>query len=146
MKRRRAQLASTIERTMQQVLARGLADPRIRGLVTVTGVELNDELRTAYIDISVLPAEHENLTMHGLKAATPRLRREVMERIRTREMPRIEFRLDRRIKEQAEILTLINRAASESPETRAEQGAAAPPDAPTPSTDDPTRPSPEPAP
>ncbi len=115
MKRKRAQLASTIERTLQQVLARGVNDPRVRGLITVTGVELNDELKTAYAHVSILPEEHESLTMHGLKAATPHIRKQVMERIRTREMPRLEFRLDRSVKAQAELLGLINRAVEEAP-------------------------------
>lgn len=114
MKRKRAQLASTIERTLQQVLARGVNDPRVRGLITVTGVELNDELKTAFVDVSVLPEEQESLTMHGLKAATPHIRKLAMERIRTREMPRIEFRLDRSVKAQAELLGLINRAIDDT--------------------------------
>ncbi|MEM1185119.1 MAG: 30S ribosome-binding factor RbfA [Planctomycetota bacterium] len=126
MNRRRQQLESTIERTVQQVLARGLADPRVKGLITVTSAELNDELRTVTINVSILPEEHESLTMHGLKAATTHVRKEVMSRIRTREMPRLEFRLDRTVKQQAELLSLINKASEDAPEEsdpRAEPGA-----------------------
>ncbi len=114
MNRKRAQLASTIERTLQQVLARGVNDPRVRGLITITSVELNDELKTAFVNVSILPEEHESLTMHGLRAATTHIRKQAMERIRTREMPRIEFRLDRSVKAQAELLGLINRAIDDT--------------------------------
>ncbi|MEM7756049.1 MAG: 30S ribosome-binding factor RbfA [Planctomycetota bacterium] len=114
MSRRRLQLASTIERTVQQVLARGLADPRVKGLITVTSAELNDETRTVYINVSVLPEQYESVTLHGLKAATVHIRKQVMERIRTREMPRLEFRLDKTVKQQAELLTLINKANESS--------------------------------
>lgn len=131
MNRRRQQLESTIERTVQQVLARGLADPRVKGLITVTGAQLNDELRTVTINVSILPEEHESLTMHGLKAATAHVRKQVMERIRTREMPRLEFRLDRTVKQQAELLSLINRATNDSSGSTGDRDAGAANDAPT---------------
>lgn len=115
MNRRRLQLASTIERTVQQVLARGLHDPRVKGLITVTGVDLNDATRTATVRVSILPEEHESLTMHGLRAATTHIRKDVMGRIRTREMPRLEFQLDRTVKEQAALLNAINRAVEDTP-------------------------------
>ena len=126
MNRRRQQLASTIERTVQQVLARGLADPRVKGLITVTSAELNDETRTVYVNVSILPEQHESVTMHGLRAATPHIRKQVMERIRTREMPRLEFRLDRTVKQQAELLGLINRANDEPGVPPADAGAESP--------------------
>lgn len=114
MSRRREQLASTIQRLLQQEIARGLHDPRVRGIITITGVEISDDGKHATAGVSVLPEERESLTMHGLRAAAARLRREIMGKLRTREMPRIEFRLDRSIKTQAEVLGLINKANAEA--------------------------------
>ena len=112
--RKRGQMASEIEKAMQQILARGLADPRIKGLITVTKVELTEDRREAKIAVSVLPEDAQDLTMHGLKAATGHLRKQAMERVRSRFFPRIEFVLDESIKRQTEVLSLIHRASEEA--------------------------------
>lgn len=122
MNRRREQRSSAILRAVQEVLSRGLGDPRVRGLITVTGLKMTDDDRTAVVSVSVLPGEHQDLTLHGLNAARAHIRREAMDRIRVREMPALEFRPDESIKKQAELLTAINRAAAERPET-SEDGA-----------------------
>lgn len=115
MSRRREQRESVLLRAVQEVLSRGLADPRIRGLLTVTGVRLTEDGKQAFVSVSVLPEERAGLTMHGLRAATAHIRRDVMKKVRLREMPSIEFRLDERIKHQAGVLGAINRAAEVTP-------------------------------
>lgn len=117
MSRRREQRESVLMRATQEVLARGLADPRIRGLITVTDIRLTEDGKQAFVSVSILPEERAELTMHGLRAATKHIRRDVADRIRIREMPAMEFRLDGSIKEQAGVLTAINRAASDRPES-----------------------------
>ncbi|MEM7623640.1 MAG: 30S ribosome-binding factor RbfA [Planctomycetota bacterium] len=108
-------MAAEITRAMQDLLARGLSDPRIRGLITVTGVVLSDDRREAVVKISVLPAEQQALTMHGLRAATGRLRREAMGRVRSRNFPQIRFEPDAAYKQEQEVLAAIARASSELP-------------------------------
>ena len=105
MSHRREQIGSTLEREIQAVLARGLNDPRIRGLVTVTGVEVTSDLKHARVLISVLPEEHEALTLHGLRAASGRLGRRRSQRLRFlfdfatigRRSSRVRFRRRRRL-------------------------------------------------
>ena len=97
-------LASSIEKGVQQVLARGLQDPRLRGLITVTKVDITPDSKQATIGISVLPAEHQKLTVHGLRSAARHIRREVAELIRTRTMPEFRFVEDDSLKKQAEVL------------------------------------------
>lgn len=101
--RHREQLASTIKRELEQRLARGLADPRVKGMITVTSVTIGEDERAAEVGVSIVPEQHEDLTMHGLRSAAAHLRREVMGRIRSRTMPRLEFVLDRSIKSQSEL-------------------------------------------
>ena len=113
--RKREQMASTIQRELQNTLARGLNDPRVRGLITVTEVELLEDLTEARIGISVMPDEHADLTLHGLKAAARHLRRQVGDRVRTRRLPDFVFRLDAQYKKQADVLGAIARANAESP-------------------------------
>ena len=109
MRRRSLQIGANIQRELQNRLARGLADPRIRGLITVTKVELSDDLKHAKAYVTVLPDEHAKLTMHGLTSATGRLRKEVMERIHIKEMPTLRFVYDEGHKAQMEVMALLEK-------------------------------------
>ena len=115
MNRRTKQVASNIERAVTSVLARGLSDPRIRGMITVTEVDLTDDLMRARIRVSIMPEKHEALTMHGLRAATGYIRRETMKKIHLRFMPTIEFLVDEGLKNQFKVIELLNKAAAERP-------------------------------
>ncbi|MBO6513080.1 MAG: 30S ribosome-binding factor RbfA [Phycisphaerales bacterium] len=107
MKRRAQQISSTMQRELQKVIAKGFNDPRIRGLITVTKVELTDDLKNAKAYISVLPQERADLTMHGLRAAGKRIRRDVMDRIHLKEMPTLRFEYDHGMREQQVISELL---------------------------------------
>ena len=108
--RRDGQLAAEIGKAVQSILARGLSDPRIRGLITVTGVDILDQRRRARVKVTVLPQEHEALTMHGLRAATGHIRKEAMARVRSRMFPQLEIVVDEQLKNQNEVLALIAKA------------------------------------
>lgn len=107
MKRRAQQISSTVQRELQKVISKGFNDPRIRGLITVTRVELTDDLKNAKAYISVLPQERADLTMHGLRAAGKRIRRDVMDRIHLKEMPTLKFEYDHGMREQQVISELL---------------------------------------
>lgn len=107
-------LQSSIEHAVREVLSRGFNDPRISGLLTVTGVKVTPDHTTAFVNVSVLPAEKADLTMHGLQSAARHIRREVGELVRTRQMPVLEFRLDNSLKQQASVLSALERAKQET--------------------------------
>jgi ribosome-binding factor A len=113
MSRHTEQLASTIQRDLQNLLVRGLQDPRVKGLITVTGVRVTDDLTAAIVTVSVLPAEQQDLTMHGLRAAAGFLRRELGKTVQTRRLPALQFQLDESIKRGAEVLAAIDRVRAE---------------------------------
>ena len=113
MRKRSLQIARNIQRELQNRLARGLADPRIKGLVTVTRVELSDDLKNAKAFISVMPDQHAKLTMHGLTSATGKLRKEVMDRIHLKEMPTLKFVYDEGHKAQQEVMALLAKDKAE---------------------------------
>ena len=95
------------------LLSEGLADPRIRGLISVTAVKLSQDHRRARVDISVMPAEHGKNALYGLRHAASHLRNELGRRIRTRAMPQLDFELDESLKKQAQVLGEISRAVRE---------------------------------
>ncbi|MDF1810438.1 MAG: 30S ribosome-binding factor RbfA [Phycisphaerales bacterium] len=117
MRRRSLQISSNIQQELQKRLAKGLSDPRIRGLVTVTKVELSDDLKHAKAYISVLPEDRAKLTMHGLISATSRLRRDVMQRIHIKEMPTLKLIYDEGHKAEQEVFALLEQDRMER-ETR----------------------------
>ena len=113
MSRRTQQVAGELRQAVQEVLARGLSDPRVRGLVTITEVTLSNDLTQATLMVSVLPEEHEELTLHGLTAASRFIRREAAERLAMHRLPQLAFKIDRRLKRQAGVLDAIARARQE---------------------------------
>lgn len=115
MSHRPKQVAASLQRAVQQVISRGLQDPRVRGLITVTEVRVSDDLRDATVLISVSPEEHEKLTLHGVKSATKHIRRQAGEIIRMRSLPTLHFKIDRSSKEHAAVIAAINKAMSELP-------------------------------
>jgi len=117
--RRRRQLESSIQRAVQTTLVKGLADPRDRGLVTVTGVRLTEDHREAIVSISVLPEEAETLTMHALHDAARHVRHEIADDVPLPRTPEVRFKLDKSVKQQGAVLAAINQAAEE---LRARQG------------------------
>lgn len=129
MNKRVERIASTLREAVQQVVARGLADPRARGLITITSVRVSDDLKTADIFVSVLPEKHQDLTMHAIRHAARHIRRESGELMALRELPQFNFLLDTSLKEQAAVFDALLKVRQE-----AEQRAGAEPNLPPPSS------------
>ena len=113
MTQRTEQVASTLKRAIQVVIARGLSDPRIGGLITITRVEVTPDLADATVYCSITPNEHEELSMHGLKAASRWVRRRAADHVRIRRMPKLHFRADKKIRREQEVMASIEQARME---------------------------------
>ncbi|MEZ6232570.1 MAG: 30S ribosome-binding factor RbfA [Phycisphaerales bacterium] len=113
--RRQDRLSHALRTAVQEVLGRGLADPRARGLITVTEVEVSPDARNATVYVSVFPEDRVTLTMHALRDAEGFVRREAADLVRTRTMPVLTFKFDDRIKKEAAVLRAINQACGERP-------------------------------
>ena len=96
-------MAAQIRRSLQLLLAKGLNDPRIRGLVSITGVDLSPDHTNARVLVSVLPGEHGPLAVAGLRHAAGRLHGQVGRALRLRRVPRLDFELDDSLKKQPTI-------------------------------------------
>ena len=107
------QVSSLLRRVIQERLARGLSDPRYRGLVSVTEVKVGSDLRTAVVLVSVLPEKYGSRVLHALKSATSLLRRQIRSETALRRVPELEFRLDDSIKRDAQIAEAIREHETE---------------------------------
>jgi ribosome-binding factor A len=101
-----------VRRALQAELARGLNDPRVQGMVSITEVVLTPDLAEARVHVSVLPEDRASLTLSGLRAAAGFLRRRVMDETRIGRVPRIEFELDARLKREAALEAALRENAA----------------------------------
>lgn len=71
-----------------------LSDPRIRGLVTVTGVRVSPDLANATVFYSVLSGEDAVEAQEGLQSAAGRIQAAVGAHTRLKRTPRLRFMPD----------------------------------------------------
>jgi ribosome-binding factor A len=111
------QVNASIQRAVQQVLARGLNDPRVRGLITVTRVDVAPDLSRARVMVSILPEDRAELAMHGLQHAAQHIRTQIGKSIDIRRMPELDFRLDDSLKRAEAVYASIYKASHEHDES-----------------------------
>jgi len=92
---RRDRVAGTLKKEVSNIIHTELKDPRL-GFITVTRVELTEDLRYARIFFSVLGKEEEHKkTTEALDSALGFIRRLIGQRIKLRFVPEIVFQEDR---------------------------------------------------
>ncbi|HEA47069.1 MAG TPA: 30S ribosome-binding factor RbfA [bacterium] len=111
MRRRAKRAGRLIQEEISKIIQRELKDPRI-GFVTVTGVDITDDLRYAKVFITVLKRENKKKTLKGLERAKGFIRREIGQRIKMRFTPEIEFRFDEAIEQGAHIEDVLRNIAT----------------------------------
>lgn len=91
---RKEKVANKIKEEISKVIHDELKDPRI-GFLTITKVELTNDLRFARIFYSILGQEKQKLmAKQGLESAIKYIRKLLGERLGLRYTPEICFRLD----------------------------------------------------
>ena len=107
-KHRSNRLAETLKEEISQLIRVELKDPRI-GFVTLTSVDVADDLSHAKVYISVLGTEEETkTTLDTLNGASGYVRSEIGKRIRLRHVPSIVFKHDPSIQQGAHIVKLLH--------------------------------------
>lgn len=94
MHKRSDKVAETIHELICSILSRGLNDPRI-GFVTITGVDVTDDLSLAKIYFTVIGEEKAKKdTEAGLNSAKGFIRREIGKHLTIRHTPELIFKYD----------------------------------------------------
>lgn len=104
------QIESTLRKALAQVLQRKLSDPRIRGLVSITEVDVSPDMKTAKVAVSVLPEAYAKRTLAGLRAADRHIQGEVKKLVALRLVPHLRFELDDSLKKAEEVYDAIDQA------------------------------------
>ena len=106
--RRPDRVAEAIREEVATFLAEGVKDPRVVGLVTVTGVDITRDLRHAKVYVSILGSESERAaTLDGLESVAGHLRSRIGRALRLRLAPEFVFKLDQSVAHAARIETLL---------------------------------------
>lgn len=94
---RTGRVGEQIKKELSLLIQNELKDPRI-GFVTVTGVEVTNDLSQAKVYLSVLGDEAQKQgSLKGLDKANGFLRSELGKRIRLRHVPELIFKMDESI-------------------------------------------------
>lgn len=107
--RRPDRVAEAIRVEVATFLSQDVKDPRVVGLVTVTGVEVSRDLRVATVYVSIYGSEAErSATADGLASVAGHLRARIGRALRLRLAPEIVFRPDESIARAARIDALLS--------------------------------------
>lgn len=120
--RRPDRVAEAIREEVATFLADGVKDPRVRGLVTVTGVDVTRDLRHAKVYVSVLGESAEiHETMTALGDISTFLRGHVGRALRLRAAPELQFLRDESVARAARIETLFEQIRQDEARLAAER-------------------------
>ena len=114
--RRPDRLAEAIREEVARFLNEKVKDPRITGMVTVTGVEVTRDLRTAKVFVSVLGEGDRGRVFEGLDSLAGHLRARLGKSLGLRSAPEILFRHDESVARAARIDALLAQIKEGRPE------------------------------
>src|SRR5699024_7772575 len=87
-------VAEQMKKEIGEIINQKIKDPRV-GFVTVTDIDLTNELQHATVYVSVLgDVSKKEKSVIGLSIASGFIRTEVGKRIRIRKVPEVEFKLE----------------------------------------------------
>lgn len=104
--KRSQRVSDLLREEIAEIIMRRLKDPRL-GFVTVTGVDITDDLKIARVFISVLKEDEKETTLDILNSAKSFIRSEVAKRVRMKTIPTFEFRIDESVEYGARIDKLL---------------------------------------
>lgn len=91
--KRSQRVSDLLREEIADIITFKLKDPRL-GFVTVTGVDVTDDIKIAIVYISVLKDDEKKMTVDILNAAKNFIRTELGKRLRMKSIPAISFKLD----------------------------------------------------
>ncbi len=104
--KRSQRVSDLLRREIADIIIYRLKDPRI-GFITVTGVDVTDDIKIARVYVSIFQDEERKTTLEILNSAKSFIRSELSKRLRMKFIPSIEFRLDTSIEYGSRIEKLL---------------------------------------
>jgi ribosome-binding factor A len=123
MRIRPERVAHLMQRELADIVRNKMRDPRLSQWVSVTDVEVTEDLSFAKVFVSILPeGEERDRTLETLQGAAGFVRRELAPRLGLREVPGLRFMLDTSIERGARVEELLKKIQRGEPVEDDEQG------------------------
>ncbi len=111
--KRSQRVGDLIREEVADIIMNKLKDPRV-GFITVTGVNITEDLKLAKVYISILKAEETDATLEILNSAKGFIRAELSKRVRMKFIPALTFRMDESLEYGNKIEKLLKEIKSAS--------------------------------
>lgn len=113
-KKRIERLNSLLKEVISEVVARDVRNPRVNTLVTVTQVDISNDLHHAKVYISVIGNEQDKAqTLEALESAAGFIAVQASKKVVMRYFPALTFRLDNSVDQHLRIDTLLGQIHEE---------------------------------
>ncbi len=110
MRIRPERVAQLMRREIAQLLEHEMRDPRLSTMVSVTDVEVTNDLSSAKVWVSTLGEARERASLlEGLASAAGFIRRELGPRLGLREVPEIRFLFDESLERGARVDSILKK-------------------------------------
>jgi ribosome-binding factor A len=108
-------LASLIREEISETMLREVKDPRLSGIISITRVDVAQDMKYARVFVSALVEKDERQKIvDSLSNAAGFMRSELARKLRLRHTPVLDFRWDDSIEHGAHILELLDRVKGET--------------------------------
>ncbi len=94
--KRSQRLGILLREEIADIVMRKVKDPRL-GFVTVTDVELTEDLKIAHVYVTIMGEADTENTMSVLSTARGLIRSELSKRVRVKFIPNLDFRIDKAV-------------------------------------------------
>jgi ribosome-binding factor A len=113
--RRQERIARIVKEVVSDAVVNRLNDPRLEGFVSVTRVEMSNDLRSADVYLSILEKDEavKNKTFAAIIHARSRIQLLLAQRLKSKFCPVLHFHQDENFKKTIETINLINQVAKE---------------------------------
>ena len=112
---RARRIADQIQRELSELIRLELKDPRVSGLITLTGVEVSPDYSHAKVFFTAIGADSQGIeTAAGLQRAAGFLRSQLAQRLMLRVVPQLHFVYDVSVERGMRLTRLIDEAVAQS--------------------------------
>lgn len=116
--KRSQRVSDLLREEIADIIMNKLKDPRV-GFITVTGVDITEDLKLARVYISTLKEEERDVTLEIINSAKGFIRTELSKRVRMKFIPSLTFLVDESLEYGDKIERLLKEIRSGS--TRSEE-------------------------
>jgi ribosome-binding factor A len=109
---RSRRVADEIQRELAEIIRLEMKDPRV-GLITITGVEVTNDLEHAKVFVTALGTDDHKTVLAGLRRASGFLRSQLAHRMKLRVVPQLGFEYDESVERGMRLSQLIDQAIAD---------------------------------